>query len=72
VDEYHHKHVLRACVTEAMGNTIASNPVTNEMKTTSYTFPLKSGWVGNHCTVVAYLIDPNTQEIINAAEHELE
>jgi Outer membrane protein Omp28 len=72
VEDYHHKHVLRASVTEAMGNTIAANPSANEIKTTSYTFPLKSGWVGNHCTVVAYLIDPNSQEIINAAEYELE
>ena len=72
VEDYHHKHVLRAAVTEAMGNTIASNPSANEIKTTSYTFPLRTGWVGENCTVVAYLINPLNQEIINATEYELE
>jgi hypothetical protein len=72
VEDYHHKHVLRAAVTEPMGNSIANNPAANSIKTTSYTFPLNSNWAGENCTVVAYLINPTNQEIINAAEYEVE
>jgi len=72
VEDYHHHHVLRAAVTEAMGNTIASNPSANSLKTTSYSFPLNSQWDGQNCTVVAYLIDPNNQEIVNATEYDVE
>jgi hypothetical protein len=72
VEDYHHQHVLRASVTEPMGNSIATNPSVNSIKTTSYTFPLNNDWVGENCTVVAYLINPSNQEIINATEYEVE
>jgi hypothetical protein len=70
--DYEHMHVLRAAVTETMGNQIASNPNATDVYTSSYTFPLQSGWNGHNCTVVAYLIDPSSQQIINAVEHELD
>jgi hypothetical protein len=55
-----------------MGNDLVSNPEAGAMITKSYTYPLKSGWQGNHMTVVAFVTDKITQEVVNATEFELQ
>ena len=52
---YEHKHLLRDAVTQPMGNDLVSNPTSGTLIAKSFTYPLKSGWQGNHMTVVAFI-----------------
>ena len=70
--DYEHKHLLRDAVTQNMGNDLASNPTAGSMITKSFTYPIKSGWQGNHMTVVAFITNKSTQEVVNATEFELQ
>ncbi len=72
IPSYEHNHLLRDAVTQPMGNSLATNPKANSLYTSSYTYPLPSTWKGENMTVVAYIIDQNTNEVVNATEYELD
>ena len=71
VEDYVHMHVLRTNVSEPMGNQIASNPAAGFSTTTSFTIPLKSIWTPTNMTVIGYLVDADTHEVLNAIEYEI-
>jgi hypothetical protein len=68
VEDYEHEHVLRTAVTEPMGNALITAPNAGTSITKSFTVPVSSTWNGQNMAVVAYLLDPVTNEIINAME----
>ena len=69
--DYEHEHVLRTNVSEPMGNQIASNPAAGFNATTSFTIPLKIIWTPTNMTVIGYLVDADTHEVLNAIEYEI-
>jgi hypothetical protein len=71
IEEYEHEHVLRTNVSEPMGNLVINNPSSGYSNTTSYTIPLQANWVPTNMTVVGYLIDSNTNEVLNAVEYDI-
>lgn len=71
IEDYEHEHVLRTNVSEPMGNQIASNPAAGFSATTSFTIPLKSTWTPTNMTVIGYLVDTDTHEVLNAIEYEI-
>jgi hypothetical protein len=71
IEDYEHEHVLRTNVSEPMGNQIASNPAAGFSTTTSFTIPLKSTWTPTNMTVIGYLVDTDTHEVLNAIEYEI-
>ncbi|MFM7721406.1 MAG: Omp28-related outer membrane protein [Bacteroidota bacterium] len=68
VEDYEHEHVLRAAITEPMGNSLVNAPTSGTNITKSFTVPISSAWNGQNMAVVAYLLDPVTNEIINSLE----
>ena len=72
IPNYEHNHLLRDAVTQPMGNSLATNPKATNVYTNSFTYPIPSTWKGENMTVVAYIIDQNTNEVINATEYELD
>jgi hypothetical protein len=72
IEDYEHNHVLRDGVTGAAGIPIATDPAANSTGVTSFTKALKNSWVANNCTVIAFIIDNSTQEVVNAVEYELD
>jgi hypothetical protein len=70
--EYEHKHVLRDAVTQAMGNFVVNQPKQGDVFAQSFTYPLPSNWMGENMTVVAYLIDQSSNEVVNSSEYELD
>ena len=71
IEDYEHEHVLRTNVSEPMGNLVMNNPSAGYANTTSYTIPLQANWVPTNMTVVGYLIDSYTNEVLNAVEYEI-
>lgn len=71
IEEYEHEHVLRTNVTEPMGNLLVSSPVAGFSSTNSFTMTLQPNWIPTNMTVVGYLVDANTHEVLNAIEYEI-
>jgi len=71
IEEYEHEHVLRTNVTEPMGNLVINSPSTGYSSTNSFTIPLQANWVPTNMTVVGYLVDANSHEVLNAIEYEI-
>lgn len=71
IEEYEHEHVLRTNVTEPMGNLVINSPSVGYSSTNSFTIPLQANWVPTNMTVVGYLVDANTHEVLNAIEYEI-
>lgn len=71
IEDYEHEHVLRTNVTEPMGNLVVNSPSVGYSATTSFTIPLQMNWVPTNMTVVGYLIDSNTNEVLNAVEYDI-
>jgi hypothetical protein len=72
IEDYEHNHILRGGVTEAGGIPLATNPTANSSGVTSFTLPLKNNWVANNCSIIAFIINNTTQEVVNAVEYELD
>jgi hypothetical protein len=71
IEEYEHEHVLRTNVSEPMGNLVVNNPASGYSSTNSFTIPLQGNWVPTNMTVIGYLIDSSTNEVLNAIEYEI-
>ncbi len=70
--DYEHNHLLRTNVTTAIGEPLLTNPLVNDQLVKSYTVPMKQAWVPENCSVVAFVVDVQTDEVVNAAEHRIE
>jgi hypothetical protein len=70
--DYEHNHLLRTNVTNALGEPLITDPLNNDQVVKSYTLPLSDQWVPENCSVVAFVIDTVTGEVINAVEDHVE
>lgn len=71
IEDYEHEHVLRTNVSEPMGNLVINSPAAGYNSTSSFTIPLQPNWVASNMTVIGYLVDANTHEVLNAVEYEI-
>jgi hypothetical protein len=73
IEFYTHKHVLRATINGTWGETvISSNAAIGDTLTKNYSaFNLKPEWNVDNCSVVAYLYNTTTKEIIQAREKKI-
>jgi hypothetical protein len=71
IEDYEHEHVLRTNVTEPMGNLLENSPSAGFSKTNSFTIPVSPNWNPSNMTVIGYLVDVNTHEVLNAVEYEI-
>ncbi|MBW6490213.1 MAG: Omp28 family outer membrane lipoprotein [Lentimicrobium sp.] len=67
--DYEHNHVLRAAITTTWGSNIASVGVTNPgSAVNSFKYILKDEYVPANCSVIAFIYDDETKEILQALE----
>ena len=71
VPDYEHNHMLRGAFTGAFGLNNATNPVAGTIVNNSYTFDWNTNWVPENCSVLAFIVDGTTGEIINSVEKYL-
>jgi hypothetical protein len=72
VEDYVHRHVLRGSMNNTWGDEIAAGSVAaGDTVFSSFTATLDTGWVENKMSVVAYVYDFTTKEIIQAEEEHL-
>lgn len=67
VSDYEHNHVLRNILTPALGDSIGVFNA-NEIKSYSFSYALDEEWVKSNCNIVAYVLNQNTQEIVQVEE----
>jgi hypothetical protein len=69
IEDYEHNHVLRAGFNGSFGEVIKDNenPTTNgDILTKSYTLVAEPDWKISNCSVVAFVYDTDTKEILQA------
>jgi len=69
IEEYEHMHVLRGGFNGNFGEIIKNNTNSSEsgdILTKSYTLKSESDWVISNCSVVAFVYDEDTKEILQA------
>jgi hypothetical protein len=71
IEEYHHKHMLRATGTGATGLTVFTNPTVAAIDVESYTFDWNSAWVADSCEVIALLTEGDNGRVVNVAKTKL-
>jgi hypothetical protein len=70
--DYVHMHVLRGTITSTWGSEIATSGISNpESVIKSYKYQFKDYIVPEHCRVVAFVYDVDTDEVLQAAEADL-
>ena len=67
IPDYEHNHVLRNVLTPALGDSIGVFEA-NEIKSYSFSYTLDNEWVKSNCNIVAYVLNQNTQEIVQVEE----
>jgi len=69
VGDYMHRHVLRASLNSDWGETIASGSATKGMAVTkNYNLTLDNAWVTTHCSIVAFIYNDVTKEVVQVEE----
>ena len=67
-----HRHVLRGSMNNTWGDEIAAGAIAKgDTVLSSYSTVLDTGWAENHMSVVAFVYDVATEEIIQAEEEHL-
>ncbi len=71
VHDYEHKHVLRGSLSGTYGEEIISGIITkNQIIEKTYKLTLDSEFNEDKCTIVAFVLDTETKEILNVEELE--
>ena len=69
IEDYVHNHVLRAAINSTWGSSVAAVGTANpESVVKSYKYILKDEFVPENCTVVAFVYDEATKEVLQAVE----
>jgi hypothetical protein len=75
ITNYVHRHVLRGAVNGSWGSALtdglANTPIDTEISQ-NILFTLDSAWSSGHCTVVAFVYDADTYEILQVNEKHIE
>jgi hypothetical protein len=67
--DYVHNHVLRAGITSTWGNTISTVGTSNpESVVKTFKYILNEEYLAENCTVVAFIYDDDTKEVLQAIE----
>jgi hypothetical protein len=70
IKHYKFMHVLRGALTASFGDLIATNPVAGDLvsKSFSYDFNTSPAWVPSRCSVIAFISDADTKEVLHVAK----
>jgi hypothetical protein len=69
IEDYEHNHVLRAAINSTWGNSVAVEGTVNpESVVKSFKYMLKDEFVPENCSVVAFVYDESTNEVLQALE----
>lgn len=72
IADYTHRHVLRGAINSTWGDLLANGSfVTDETATRIYSFTISNDFNYKQCSVVAYIYDNETLEIIQAEEQKV-
>lgn len=72
IENYVHRHVLRDAINSSWGDTLASGTINNGSSfIKDYSYTLNSGFNDSKCSVVAFIYDTATLEILQAEEKEV-
>lgn len=69
IKHYRFMHMLRGSVNGSFGEQLAVSPSANNIFSKSYTINFTDkDWVPNHCSILAFISDDKTREILHAAK----
>jgi hypothetical protein len=71
VQNYVHHHVLRGAINGNYGEPIIVNPEQDDSETKTYNLVLNSNWIDNNCSVVAFVYNEATYEIVQVDEKKI-
>lgn len=71
IRNYVHPHAMRKALTGTWGRTNKENPKANEVTNEYFTVTLDNAWKAEKCSVVAFIIDEATREVIQVEEVHL-
>ena len=69
--DYEHNHLLRASLTGTWGFDLADDPVDGTTASLELSFEIKDDWVVENLSILAFITDGGTYEILQAAEQGL-
>lgn len=69
VPDYNHRHVLRDALNSSWGENIASGTVSSgDSITKTYNYVLSNNWNADHCSIVAFVYDNHSKEVLQVEE----
>lgn len=68
---YIHRHVLRGSYSGVYGELIATDPLLNSAFTKTYNLLINNTYNQNNCSVVAFVMDADTREVVQAEKVNL-
>ncbi len=72
VSNYLHRHVMRASLNGSWGEVIATGTIpANHQVTKMFSYVIPSQWKATHCSVIAFVYDASTYEVLQAEEHKV-
>lgn len=72
IENYEHNHVLRGAINSTWGSSVALVGTANpESLVKTYKYIIKDEYVPENCTVVAFVYDDETREVLQAVEVEV-
>ncbi len=72
IEDYSHDHVLRTAVNNTWGEQINEMPlIINDTFSKSYSIYLDDEWMPQNCSVIAFVYNQNTHEIMQVKETEI-
>jgi hypothetical protein len=73
IEFFTHRHILRGSMNNTWGEEIVNGSVAvGDSTTNTYTTVLDTGWAENHMSIVAFLYDFSTKEVLQAEEIHLQ
>lgn len=72
IENYVHRHVLRDAINGSWGETIVENSIQQGKSVNkSFSYVLDTEWMANHCSVIGFVYNVGTKEIIQAEVSKL-
>jgi len=75
IPNYVHRHMMRSAINGSFGTVLtdglSNSPIDTEISQ-NFLFTLNAAWNSGHCTVVAFVYDADTQEILQVTEKHIE
>jgi len=69
IKNFRFMHMLRGSLNGSFGEEIAINPASNNLITKSYSFDFSAtSWVPEHCSVIAFITDADTKEVLHVVK----